>query len=215
MKRSSKRSRSVRGWRLKSICSSNRAQEIATLSIQSEPPGAAILLDGKPPQGPSNTFNHVPFGTHQLTATLDNYEPIKQDIEVRRGMTPQIRLPLKPTHEIAALSIQSEPPGATILLDGKPPQGPSNTFTQIPFGTHQVTATLDNFESIKQDIEVRRGMTPQIRLPLKPTQEIAALSIQSEPPGAKILLDGKPPQAARKHFYSCPIWHPSTDGNLR
>ncbi len=181
------------------------SQEIATLSIQSEPPGAAILLDGKPPQGPSNTFNHVPFGTHQLTATLDNYEPIKQDIEVRRGMTPQIRLPLKPTHEIAALSIQSEPPGATILLDGKPPQGPSNTFTQIPFGTHQVTATLDNFESIKQDIEVRRGMTPQIRLPLKPTQEIAALSIQSEPPGAKILLDGKPPQAAANTFTHVPF----------
>src|SRR5271157_374984 len=180
-------------------------QEIAALSVQSEPAGAAILLDGKPPEAPSNTFTHVPFGTHQLSATLDDYEPIKQDIEVRRGMTPQIRLQLKPTQEIAALSVQSEPAGAAILLDGKPPQAPSNTFTHLPFGTHQLSATLDNYESINQDIEVRRGMTPQIRLQLKPTQEIASLSVQTEPAGAAILLDGKPPQAPPNTFTHVPF----------
>ena len=180
-------------------------QETVALSVQSEPAGAAILLDGKPPQAPSNTFTHVPFGTHQLSATLDDYEPIKQDIEVRRGMTPQIRLQLKPTQEIASLSVQTEPAGASILLDGRPPQAPSNTFTRVPFGTHQLTATLDDYEPIKQDIEVRRGMTPQIHLQLKPTQEIAALSVQSEPAGAAILLDGKPPQAPSNTFTHVPF----------
>ena len=180
-------------------------QELVTLSVQIEPPGAAILLDGKPPQAPPNTFTHVPFGTHQLTATLDEYEPIKQDIEVRRGMTPQIHLQLKPTLEIASLSVQSEPPGAAILLDGKPPQAPPNTFTHVPFGTHQLTATLDDYEPIRQDIEVRRGMTPQIHLQLKPTQETASLSVQSEPPGAAILLDGKPPRAPSNTFTRVPF----------
>jgi hypothetical protein len=71
------------------------SQEIAALSIQSAPPGASILLDGKPPQAPPNTFTHVPFGTHQLTATWDSYDPIKQDIEVRKGMSPEIQLKLK------------------------------------------------------------------------------------------------------------------------
>ena len=52
-------------------------------------------------------------------------------------------------------------------------------------------------------------MTPQIRLQLKPTQEIAALSVQTEPTGASILLDGKPPQARLKHLYSCSFWHSS------
>ena len=71
-------------------------------------------------------------------------------------MTPQIRLQLKPTQEIASLSVQTEPAGAAILLDGKPPQAPANTFTHVPFGTHQLTATLDDYEPIKQDIEVRQ-----------------------------------------------------------
>src|SRR5438876_10198414 len=84
-------------------------------------------------------------------------------------MTPQIDLQLKPSQEIAALSVKSEPARAAILLDGKPPQAPPNTFTHVPFGTHQLSASLDNFEPFKQDIQVRTGMTREIRLQLKPT----------------------------------------------
>src|SRR6516162_4991641 len=77
-------------------------QEIAALSISSEPAGASVLLDGKPPQAPSNTFTHVPFGSHEITANLSDYEPIKQQIQVYPGMAPKIHLQLKPTQEMAA-----------------------------------------------------------------------------------------------------------------
>ena len=181
------------------------SQELVSLSVQSDPPGAAVLLDGKPPSGPSNSFAHVPFGIHQLTATLDNYEPIKQDLEVRSGMAPEVHLKLKQSQEIASLSVQSDPPGASILLDGKPPAGPSNSFKHVPFGTHQLTANLNDYEPIKQDLEVRRGMTPEIRLKLKLSQEIASLSVQSDPSGASILLDGKPPQGPSNTFSRVPF----------
>ena len=180
-------------------------QEIAALSVQTEPPGASILLDGKPPQAPPNKFTHVPLGTHRLSATLDNYEPVTQDIQVRSGMAPEIRLQLKPIQEIAALSVQTEPSGASILLDGKPPQVPPNTFTHVPFGPHQLSAVLEDYEPLKQEIQIHKGMSPELRLQLKPTEEIAALSFQTEPPGASILLDGKPPQAAPNTFTHVPF----------
>src|SRR6202042_1653435 len=153
--------------------------------------GAAILLDGRPPQVPPNTFTHVPFGTHRLSVTLDNYEPIEQEVQIRRGM-PEIRLELKPSQEIAALSVQTEPSGASILLDGKPPQVPPNTFTHVPFGPHQLSAALDRYEPLKKDIQVRGGMTRGILLQPKPIQEIATLAVQTDPSGASVLLDGKP-----------------------
>src|SRR5438552_14062698 len=115
----------------------NPVQGIAALSVVTEPAGASILLDGEPPQAPPNTFTRVPFGSHQITATLEDFEPIKQEIQVRKGMAPQIRLQLKPAQEIAALSVTSEPAGAAILLDGEPRQVPPNTFTHVPFGSHQ------------------------------------------------------------------------------
>jgi len=70
-------------------------QEIAALSVQTEPPNASVLLDNKPPDSPPNTFTHVPFGTHQLTASLDTYEPLQQEIDVADGMSPEIHLTLK------------------------------------------------------------------------------------------------------------------------
>jgi TPR repeat protein len=94
-------------------------------------------------------------------------------------MSPQIDLKLKPSQEIAALTVQSDPPGASILLDGKSPQTPSNTFTHVPFGTHQLTATLDDYLPVKQDVEVRRGMTPQIHLKLK-QDPISVLSAEAK-----------------------------------
>jgi serine/threonine protein kinase/TPR repeat protein len=70
-------------------------QEIGLLSVQTEPANATVLLDNKPPDTPPNTFTHVPFGKHQLAATLENYEPLQQEIEVADGMSPEIHLTLK------------------------------------------------------------------------------------------------------------------------
>ncbi|MBV8483129.1 MAG: protein kinase [Verrucomicrobia bacterium] len=142
------------------------AREIAALSIQSDPPGASVLLDGKPPQTPPNTFTHVPFGLHHITASLDNYEPLKQDLEVRKGMVPGVRLKLTEKQEIAALAVQTDPAGASIFLDGKPPQTPPKTFEHVPFGTHQLTAALDGYELAQQELQVRSGMSPNLYLKL-------------------------------------------------
>jgi TPR repeat protein len=86
-------------------------------------------------------------------------------------MSPEIRLLLKQIQEIAALSILTEPSGATLLLDSKPPQIPPDTFTHVPFGPHQLSVVLDNYETVKQDLQVRGGMNPEIKLQLKPIQE--------------------------------------------
>ena len=180
-------------------------QELDTLSVVTEPAGASILLDGKPPPEPPDKFNHVPFGTHQLTATLADYEPFRQEIQVQKGTAPQIHLQLTPKEELDTLSVTAEPAGALILLDGKPPQETPNTFTHVPFGTHQLTASLENYQTLKQEIHVKKGLASQIRLQLNPERELAALSIATEPAGASIFLDGKPPQSPPDTFTHVPF----------
>ena len=69
--------------------------EMATLSVQTEPANASVLLDNKPPDSPPNRFSHIPFGKHQLVATLEDYEPAEQEIEIGSQTLPEIRLTLK------------------------------------------------------------------------------------------------------------------------
>src|SRR5205085_12063572 len=126
----------------------------------------SLPLHRKPPQAPPNTFTHVPFGKHRLTATLANYDPLSLHTLFRAQSLHPFPFPNPfglPT-ELAAFSVQTEPAGASILLDGKPPQEPPNTFTHVPFGKHRLTATLDNYEPITQDLQVREGMSPKIVL---------------------------------------------------
>jgi serine/threonine protein kinase/TPR repeat protein len=143
-----------------------QAQELAALSVQTDPVGASILLDGKPPQKPPNTFTHVPFGAHRLTATLDNFQPAQQDIQVRQDTAPAIHLKLAEKPEIPALSVITDPPGATVLLDGKALPKGSNTFTHVPYGPHHLTAMLSDYESVEQKLDVSRGMRREIQIKL-------------------------------------------------
>jgi serine/threonine protein kinase/TPR repeat protein len=185
-----------------------RPLEIATLSVRSEPEGVSILLDGAPPQQTPGIFTHVPFGRHQLTASLAGYLPFTRDIQVRAGMNPTISVslvPLPPPVEVAELTIKTVPAGASVFLDGKPPQQPPGTFTHVLFGKHQLTASSDDYESVTREIQVREGMDTAIPLNLPPLKEIAALTFTTEPTGASVLLDGKLPQQPPATFMHVPF----------
>jgi serine/threonine protein kinase/TPR repeat protein len=182
--------------------------EIAALTIKTEPAGASVLLDGKPPQQPPGTFTHVGFGKHQLSASLDGYLPITRDIQVRTGTNPTlsvILVPIPPPVEITALTVKTEPAGALVLLDGKPPQQPPGTFTHVPFGKYQLTASANGYESVNREVLVREGMDAEISLILPAIKEIAALTIKTEPAGASVLLNGKPPQQSPNTFTHVPF----------
>jgi serine/threonine protein kinase/TPR repeat protein len=168
--------------------------EIAALTVKTEPAGALVLLDGKPPQQPPGTFTHVGFGNHQLSASLDGYKPFVQDLQTHKGMDTTILVKLPPIDEIAKLTIETDPAGASVLLDGKPPQQPPGTFTQVHFGKRQLTASLDGYKPLAQDLEVRKGMDATVLLKLPPVDEIAKLTVETDPAGASVFLDGKPPQ---------------------
>ena len=99
------------------------------------------------------------------------------------------------TQEIAALSVKLDQAGASDPSGWKAAAGTARTlsltFRSEPISFRPLWITMSRSSRI---FRVRAGMSPDIRLQLKPIQEIAALSVQTEPAGASILLDGKPPQ---------------------
>jgi serine/threonine protein kinase/TPR repeat protein len=145
----------------------------ADLLVESEPSGANLTLDGAPPIKTPHTFKDLKFGPHRLTITLDGYSPVERDIEFSGASLPKIVLEpkRKPPEEIAKLSVRSDPPGASIRLDGTLPQEP-NTFKNVKFGAHRLTAAMEGFEPKEQPLVVSRDTSREIILKLdrvKPT----------------------------------------------
>jgi TPR repeat protein len=149
-----------------------KAPRVGDLIIETEPAGAAVTLDKSPPTTAPHTFRNVTFGTHRLTVTLDGYLAIEQDLSFDGANPPKIVLQPKqrPPEEIGKLSIRSNPPGALIRLDGAPPPEPPNTFTQVKFGKHKLTASLDGYEPKEEDLIVDGSTATDIILQLVRTK---------------------------------------------
>jgi len=146
------------------------------LTIESAPAGAAITLDGGGPVKTPYAFKKVGFGTHRISLSLDGYLPVTEDLQFN-GANPSIIVlqprPALPT-ALERLSVRSEPPGASIRLDGAPPDKPPGTFTNVKFGSHQLTATLDGYEAKQQALPVTPGMAAELILTLNRNQSTPA-----------------------------------------
>jgi serine/threonine protein kinase/TPR repeat protein len=153
-----------------------KAPSLGDLLIESEPAGAAVTLDQGPPTSAPHTFRKVTFGTHRLTVTLDGYSLVERDLQFDGSNPPKIVLEpkLKPREEIGKLSVRSDPPGALIRLDGTLPQEPPNTFTNVKFGEHHLTAALDGFEPKEEVLPVNGEMNIDIILQLKRAEPISS-----------------------------------------
>jgi serine/threonine protein kinase/TPR repeat protein len=73
-------------------------QQLGTIRVTTIPAEAIVLLDESPPDKPPDTFSNVPFGEHRLTVSLEGYESIYRELDVRNEETVHEVFELKRTH---------------------------------------------------------------------------------------------------------------------
>ena len=148
----------------------------ADLTVSSEPPGATIVLDGNASFKAPHTFKDLAAGQHRLTASLDGYLPGEQDLQFSGTASSEVVLKLQPTpsptpEPMGSLTVGVNPAGASILLDGLPPDQPPGTFSKIPFGTHKLTVTLEDYETFYQELQIGSTDALSKSVELKRTQQ--------------------------------------------
>jgi hypothetical protein len=74
------------------------------------------------------------------------------------------------TSRFGSLSIQVQPSGADVFIDGERWQGPSSgderLIIQVPEGPHHIEVRREGYEDFQVDVEVRRGETAPINISL-------------------------------------------------
>jgi serine/threonine protein kinase/TPR repeat protein len=145
------------------------------LIVESDPPGAMITLDNNTLLKSPHTFKDLKGGGHQLTATLEGYLPAQRDLQSDGRTALKVALTLEkeppPAEQFGTLSVTTNIPGAVISLDDNPPNEPPNNFTHISLGTHRLTATLDGYEPIYQELQIDTTETVYKVLQLKRTRQ--------------------------------------------
>jgi len=187
-------------------------RKAATVSIVTQPAGAAVSLNGKSVGvTPINTLP-LEAGTIKLSLRKTNYVNRDTAITVKAGQATALVFFLQPVKkipperirpsppEVGGVKITSTPSGAGILLDGKLAGNTPYENRQISAGRHRLVVRQKGYFDDARTIDVRRGETIVMATSLT-AERSESLEAQLIPlegtliilvtPASSIYIDGK------------------------
>jgi hypothetical protein len=107
-------------------------------------------------------------GRHVLRATREGELPDEKAIDVVSGQNATVRLAPRPRPveaKTATITVDSNPPGATLTVDGKA-VGKAPWSGELDAGGHLVTGALDGYTKARQELVVVAGQTRRVTVEL-------------------------------------------------
>lgn len=87
-----------------------------TAAVTSRPAGASIQIDGKEYGRTPQNVNELLIGPHKVVLTLSNYKTEEREVEILENQTTEVQVEMK---DMARMTIQSNPAGGQLFIDGK------------------------------------------------------------------------------------------------
>lgn len=152
------------------------------------PDGAAIRIDGEDAGNAPFAGRPLAAGEHNVRITTERYLPEERTIDVTgRDLAQTIEFTLQPAW--AEVSIDSEPPGATVVVDGDA-IGTTPLTAEILQGERTLALRASGYADLTRTLQLTAGETRDLgTLPLVPAAGLLALD--SQPTGANVTVDGE------------------------
>jgi hypothetical protein len=160
-------------------------------------PGATVEVDGKV-RGVAGadgqlTLDGLEAGrSYAVTASLEGHVASRALAAVEKGGEARVELPL--AAESARVMIDSDPPGATVAIEGGETIGTTPVVTTrfAPGSKVRLVLSKRGFADEAVDLTVPGpGGEAQVTRELDISPEVASIVATSDPPGAEISIDGQ------------------------
>lgn len=175
----------------------------ARLTVQTDPPGATVILNGKKYQNPTllnrlwvkadTTYLQVIDTLGSLRVDTSFVLQPRQDLFLSFELLPKPPLaesdPIELPVETGGVEIKSEPAGAAISWDGKTVGKTFYRDNRIPAGRYRLLVRLPGYKDALQTVEVRSGEVARIQVRLEKLL-IGRLAVNIRPSGT-IYVDGE------------------------
>lgn len=135
------------------------------VSITSEPPGAAVVLDAKS-MGTTPWQSDVRIGEHHVQVTLEGYRPWEQRVTLEQSRFYEFHAALVPLQ--GTLEVDVTPAGAAVTVDD------AFTFAQTPCslllspGEHRVTVTAPDHQPQTWTVTIQDAQVTRLEGTLAP-----------------------------------------------
>ncbi|NTU48418.1 MAG: PEGA domain-containing protein [Syntrophobacteraceae bacterium] len=163
-------------------------QTLAVLNVTTVPPGADVTVDGRL-EGKSPVTLRLTAGKKTVRISLDGYQEWSDTVLLQEARDTPLEINLKQAARESELAINSNPPGAQVYVD-ETPKGVTPLRVKASPGKHAVRLTLANHQEWEGKVQVEEGKEHPLNVDLKFLSRDALLSVMSEPPRAKVFING-------------------------
>ena len=159
---------------------------VGKLLLTLKPRDAQVTID-------SHTYGEIKSdltlaaGTHQLKVAKEGFHPYVSEIVLEEETPLEIEVDLKPI--LTSLKVTSEPPGASVTVDGKDKGKTPLTVKEVAFGQHEVAVRLGGHEKFLKTVDVNSDKALEVSAKL--VELPGAITITSVPQGAKLKVNGE------------------------
>jgi serine/threonine-protein kinase len=174
--------------------------------IESDPPGAAIRIDGEVrAEHTPATIRELPLAHYTVTVVSEGYDSFTQEVdltEAAQQSTIHAALVHTSASSFGVASVTTTPAGAHLLLDGRAlsAEGGGSLVTPAtvpeiePGVDHTLVISLDGYVPVTRTLNLTRGQVETItltleRTPLGPNESLLVLT--TDPPDSRVQLDAQ------------------------
>lgn len=155
---------------VQSFHGSNKEESLtlsSQLEIRSEPPGAAVFLNGKEVGESPLVLSDVQAGQYLIRVVKDGYNPSEGRVVIKPGHRKVVNAHLnKIVMERGAL-VQTDPIGAMVYLDGKPVGTSPCEVRSLTSGSHELKIIKEGYKTWKETITIEPGKRSDLNIELK------------------------------------------------
>jgi len=161
--------------------------DFGKLHIASQPPGAAVYLNGTYKGDTPYSVEQCDAGQYSMRLVKPKYYDYEAEFEMTPGGSFTETYTLNP--QFGTLRISSSPSGATVYLDGQQIGKTPLTQKEVGSGSHTLRVTLgDLYKGYETQITIADGQTLEEYCPLG--ENFVTISVRSQPAGARVSISG-------------------------
>lgn len=151
------------------------------LTVTSEPVGATVFIDEQEKGITPLEVPDLPFGKHIVKVTMKGFQDNQQEVELSE-QTVEVPVPIvleKTVPQFGTLVVQSNPPGAFIIVNNRALGQTPKTLTNQKPGKVAITLKLDGYHDYSETIRVGAGKSVTVNGTL---QEIPKVVVKPPEP---------------------------------
>lgn len=159
----------------------------AEITASSEPDGAELRLEGNV-LGTTPATLELLSGERVLAFSKPGYATHREELIVVAG-SPQVLPTIRLRPAAGVLRVRTEPPGASITVDGNFRGATPATVEVSPDRAHRVAVARAGYEPQERNVRLGRGAEQTLNITLEP--RLGTVRVVSRPAGAEVLVDGR------------------------